>query len=328
MSVERLQELIRASDPEIRRQSVARAAQHAGDEGVDLLLQGLGDEDWRVRKEAVQALLVRNPQPYAIQRLVATLHPGDNVGLRNAAVEALAGLGSLAIDALSREVHELDADGRKLAAEALARTNHVAALGPLSELCRDADPNVKAAATEAIAEVGRVAPEVALPILEEALSETDSFQLLVALDAIRRLGLAPSWFRLEPVLREAVLRPVGLQLAARLGEPLAAPYFVQQLNHARGQTWLESVTSFGEFIECSRATFEGARSAAQRLTEDVVERLLTLCNNPQEQLHCGGCLSRFGIARRTRVARTRAAPERWSSAGTRGVRRIACPFDR
>lgn len=282
MSYQRLRTLIRSDDPEIRRQTVARSAQQWGDEGVDLLMEGLADEDWRVRKEAVQALMVRPPEPYAVKRLVEALHPGENVGLRNAAVEALGGFGTLAVAAVVEQLSLLDADGRKLAAEALARTNHVAAFGPLAELVEDKDPNVRAAAIEALADVGRVAPEVALPILESALNQKDTFALLVTLDAIRRLGLTPSWYRLRPLLAEPMLLQVGLQLAATLGEPFAAPYFVKQLGRTRGQTWSETLVSFAGFIEKSRAALTQSQLALRDLPQEASERLLLACRDLQE----------------------------------------------
>jgi HEAT repeat protein len=290
LSLERLQEQVRSADAEVRRQGIARVAEHAGNDAVELLMEGLADPDWRVRKEAVQALLVRPVEPYAVSCLVRSLHPGDNVGLRNAAVEALGGFGTLAIDALARELPKLDSDGRKLAAEALSRTSQVAALEPLSTLFKDADPNVRAAATEAVAEVGRLSPEAAWPILEEGLEQQDTFQLLVTLEAIRRLGIVPSWHRLEPLLGEPMLVHVGLQLAAKLHEPLAAQYFVKQLARAKGQSWAVTVHCFAELIESSTPAFEAAQEALLQLSPGASARLMGLCTDPQDPALAGSSL--------------------------------------
>ncbi len=286
MSYERLLQQIRSEDSEVRRQSVARAAQLHGEEAVQLLMAGLADLDWRVRKEAVQAFAARSNDELAVRHLVAALHPGDNVGLRNSAVEALGSYGTLAVDALSRELDSLDADGRKLAAEALAHTNQVAAFAPLQRLATDSDPNVKAAAIEAVAIVGQVSPEAALPILEEGLSETDAFQLLVTLDAIRRLGLTPTWSRLRPLLDDPVLVQVGLHLAGRVGQPEAASYFVEHLERTGGQSFFDTLVSFAELIGHSEQAFVASRKALSSLSEETIERLLEACDEPLEPEHC------------------------------------------
>ena len=104
------------------------------------------------------------PAPWAW--LVETFGPAgeDNVGLRNAAVEALAGYGSASVDALSVALPALDADGRKLAAEALGRTGQTAALLLLGSMANDPDPNVRAAVVEAVAGVGIMACGLVLSV--------------------------------------------------------------------------------------------------------------------------------------------------------------------
>src|SRR5205807_2036727 len=72
------------------------------------------------------------------------------IGLRNAAVEALVGIGPDAVpgavDALSR----LDADGRKLAIEVLGGAPTLAGMRALARSLDDVDPNVVVAAAEGL----------------------------------------------------------------------------------------------------------------------------------------------------------------------------------
>ena len=107
MSYENLQQAMVSEDPEIRRQTVASCSELSGSEVLEILLAGLGDEDWRVRKESVQALVVRPADPTTVSRLVEALFPGENVGLRNAAVEALGGFGSLTVSTVDRALPQL-----------------------------------------------------------------------------------------------------------------------------------------------------------------------------------------------------------------------------
>src|SRR4051812_16878087 len=102
-------------EAEDRRQATALLGVLDVEQAVPLLVRSLGDVDWRVRKEATLAARSFLEERSFIEQLVRLLGPGDNVGLRNAAVEVLAAAGQAATPALSVALASLDADGRKLA---------------------------------------------------------------------------------------------------------------------------------------------------------------------------------------------------------------------
>src|SRR5690606_9934778 len=141
-------------DPELRRRGVQLVPEVVGADRLRLLLLALGDSDWRVRKEAVTVALELGPSADLVAALVGAFAPSENVGLRNAAVETLAGLGGPAVSAVAEALPSLDADGRKLAAEALGRSHDPAALPALEKLATDPDSNVRVAAFDHVAEVG------------------------------------------------------------------------------------------------------------------------------------------------------------------------------
>ncbi|MBM4361697.1 MAG: HEAT repeat domain-containing protein, partial [Deltaproteobacteria bacterium] len=122
-----------SQDPEVRRLAV-RALSRAPEVSPGLVLTALGDVDWRVRKEAVDAARAFAGSRELLSGLVDALLPGDNVGMRNAAVEAIGAHGGAALEVLRARLPGLDADGRKLAVEAAALTADPAALGLLAEL--------------------------------------------------------------------------------------------------------------------------------------------------------------------------------------------------
>src|SRR5262245_31798376 len=128
---------LRAADPEERRSSAAQIPSLSGPGRVRLLLQALGDSDWRVRKEATGVAAALAPDESVLQGLLTALEPGDNVGLRNAAVEALSAFGAAVVSALGSTITSLDADGRKLAVEALSRSGDPSALTVLARLMDD-----------------------------------------------------------------------------------------------------------------------------------------------------------------------------------------------
>jgi hypothetical protein len=107
-----------SSDPEERRHAASRLVECSAEEAIGFMPRALGDDDWRVRKEATAAAAAMSPSPELLRALVGCLLPSENVGLRNAAVEALASHGPASVGLLGEALGQLDPDGRKLAAEA------------------------------------------------------------------------------------------------------------------------------------------------------------------------------------------------------------------
>ena len=69
----------------------------SGGETAELLLRALGDDDWRVRKEAAAISPSIDRRDEIVAALVTALEETVNIGLRNAAVEALVAIGPDAI---------------------------------------------------------------------------------------------------------------------------------------------------------------------------------------------------------------------------------------
>jgi len=138
MTRDNLEQALTAQDPEVRRLAVGELTR-LGAESTAALVRALGDEDWRVRKEATQAIIDMPPSKELAQAVTKALEPNDNVGLRNAAVETLAALGQSAVEALTEASTSLDVDGRKLAADALGQSRHPSAVLLLKALAGDVD---------------------------------------------------------------------------------------------------------------------------------------------------------------------------------------------
>ncbi len=284
-----------SDDPESRRRAVeflrdtlrdphAEELSLDGDASTRYLLRSLGDSDWRVRKQAIEVARSLAPSPELLNGLLLALEPGDNVGLRNAAVEALGAFSEAAVRALSEKVTSLDADGKKLVAEALARTLLPSALDALRPLLQDADPNVRAAALEAIATVGATAASDAFEILAGLLKrpQEETFVRLSALDGINRLGSLLPWPIIEGMLQDPVLQRSALAAAGRSAHPEALPALLSALERARG----------GGVSAVLAALVEYARTAAQNPllvraeapTPAVVTRLLELATSRNDDL--------------------------------------------
>ena len=69
-------------DPEERRRAVGRIADLPPSSRVAPLLSALGDDDWRVRKEAIGLTAELGPEPELLTALADVFEPGDNVAIR------------------------------------------------------------------------------------------------------------------------------------------------------------------------------------------------------------------------------------------------------
>ncbi len=213
---------LESDDPETRRCAAARITSVDEAQAVDLIIRALSDEDWRVRKQASQTAVEFGPVPALLARLVSVFQPGDNVGLRNAAVEALTAFGAHAVRVVVDALASLDADGRKLATEVLGRAQDASALPALEQLMCDPDPNVRMGAIEAMGGLGEMVIDAASRNLVRALSSEDVQERLAALEGLNRLGVVVPWPKLAPLTHDPILRRPALAAASRSGSPQAA----------------------------------------------------------------------------------------------------------
>ncbi len=142
--------LLQQAEPEARRVAVRQIAKVRGREAPELLLRALGDDDWRVRKEATLVAPGLEHREEVVASLVAALEDTVNIGLRNAAVEALVAIGPDAVSATIDALARLDADARKLAVEVLGGVPDARGTAALSRALHDEDANVRVTAAEAL----------------------------------------------------------------------------------------------------------------------------------------------------------------------------------
>jgi HEAT repeat protein len=222
--------MLRETQPEVRRLAVEQLSRLRGPDAARLLLLALGDDDWRVRKEAALVAPSCEPRQLVLHALSGALTERENIGLRNAVVEALIAIGtdsiSLAIDA----VEHLDADGRKLAVEVLGGVPDLRGVLALVKALEDRDANVRGAAAEALGGAGLAgedARSLAVAALARGLSSHDRFAKLTALEALSRLGTKLPWEVFEPSANDPLLRRHAVAAAAGSREPRAIRALVE-----------------------------------------------------------------------------------------------------
>ncbi|MEZ4224427.1 MAG: HEAT repeat domain-containing protein [Polyangiaceae bacterium] len=277
-----LRESLSEQDPETRRRAASQLGEYGGSDLGDLLTRALGDTDWRVRKEAVSAAVGHDSPATVIPALVAALAPGENVGLRNAAVEALAGHGEDAVKALAVAIPSLDADGRKLAVDAVAKGGHPSALILLRSLVEDEDPNVRLAAIEALAAIGNACAGDAVRLLSQCLKSADVLARLAALDGLNRLHAIVEFDDVAALIDEPLLAPAAMQALGRTGDARAAALLGSRLAAADAPQLPGTVRAFGDLVESSDDARSAARRVLQSSSPGATQRLVALLSQAED----------------------------------------------
>jgi HEAT repeat protein len=261
-------------DAELRRLVVRALEQSPVDTACDVLPVVLGDDDWRVRKEGIQLAHALAERADIVSVLVEALRsPSDQVALRNAAVEALAGLGAAAApsveDALTKG--NLDADGRKLAIDVLAGARQPRSTPVLIDALGDVDPNVRYAAAEALGLIG--GPD-AIEALQSMLGREDRFLRLVALEGLNRLDAIVPEVILRGFLQDKILRHAAIAALGRTGDPDAIGALIGALDDASRHVGETAMRALSAVIRDDADSALRARELAHTASDVARKRVL------------------------------------------------------
>jgi HEAT repeat protein len=274
--------LFEQGEPEARRVAVQQISKVRGREVSELLVRALGDEDWRVRKEGALVAPGLGRREEVIAALIAALEETVNIGLRNAAVEALVAIGADAVGATIDALRRLDADARKLAVEVLGGIADARGTAALAVALDDEDANVRVAAAEALgnaALAGEEARDQATQALVIALSTSDTFLKIASLDALARLEARLPWSVFEPCVADPMLRRYAIAAAAGSREPAAVRALAQAAGDPSPTIAREALVSLGDLVAasedddsligCARGALDSfGHSNAQRAASD------------------------------------------------------------
>lgn len=204
---------------------------------LPLLFTAMGDESWRVRKEAVAVLVAAEPVgDEAVEGLIRLLRSSDNAGLRNSAVESLERLGGVAVEPLCRYLDDPDHDLRKFVIDVLGSIRCASCVPLLVKALKDSDPNVRVAAAENLGKIGDTA---AVPALLAVLAEDEIWLKFTVLDALALIGAPVPFSALAPLLSERLLRRAVYDCLGALGDHSALPLLFQGLEE-KGRSPRES----------------------------------------------------------------------------------------
>lgn len=261
-----------SEDAEVRRRAVAALAHEGDGDRARLLIAALGDADWRVRKEAALVAIEMADTWDLFAPLVDALCQGENVGLRNAALEVLERLGPRAARALLDALPAVPASARKFIVAALGFAGS-AGVGKLAELSNDPDPNTAQAALEALARVGGRGAEDAL---RAHLSNASPVARLAALEGLERLEARLTYDQLAPLLADRLVRRLAVRVLGWSDDRRSIPALYGVLGDPSPATVAEAVSALGRVLEHGGPCAEEAARHAGSMSESTRNTLRAL----------------------------------------------------
>jgi HEAT repeat protein len=211
---------------EERMQGLKALRRHGVETDLGLVCQALGDESWRVRKEAVQLFLDMPRAGELAGEVIELLHAQDNAGLRNAAVEILVRLGSQALPFLLEELSCSDHDVRKFVLDILGDIGDESCAQSMLPALSDPDENVRSAAAE---NLGKLCAAEAVPMLLDAMDRADLWLRFTILEALARIGETVPVARLLEFSDQKLLRKALFDCLGRIGGIEAVPVLIRGL---------------------------------------------------------------------------------------------------
>ncbi len=281
MTLDEIRAALNDSDAEVRRQAVVAIDGGEDKELGELLLSALADDDWRVRKEAVNVARKQAVQLDILSGLVDAIVQEDNFGLRNAALEVLENLGTRAAEVLLDALPKVPGHARKFVVEALACGGDERVIPALVEAASNGDSIVMAAAIDALAAIGGTEAELAL---RAQLASSDSFHRMAAIDGLNRLDAYVPWEELAPLLSDRLVRRVALSAIGRCGRIEAVDPLFRALSER--STYIVSAAIVG-LAQLGFGPSEIAREVADRvieLSEETRSRLRILLDKGSKEV--------------------------------------------
>ncbi len=268
-----LEALLGSEDPEVRRRGLASLARSEDSARGRRLMCALGDEDWRVRKEAARVAATVAESWGLLPDLVDALVQGDNVGLRNASLEVLERLGPSAASALLVALPRVPDGARKFLVAALGHAGR-AGVDRLAELSADPDRNTAQAALEALARIGGQRAEAAL---RRHLASEDPVQRVAALEGLERLEATVSLGELRVLLDDRLLRRLALRTLGFCEDPEVVAVLIDALSDGSATTAIEATVALGRLMQRGGAPARALRERATLLDASTRATLRSVC---------------------------------------------------
>ena len=212
-NLQEIRNALQSVDEETRRSALYSLRKFSCLDAQAIMFSAMGDESWRVRKEAVECYVCSNPDSSSILQLLNQFRDDENAGLRNSAAEAVIRLGSAAAAPLMSMVKDRDADVRKIVIDVMGAIGDRTFVPALIQALRDSELNVASAAAEQLGVLGDSnASEYLMQSIVARNEVLFSFSALGALRLLAKPAAVPdSLLKLadQDILRKAVFECLG-----------------------------------------------------------------------------------------------------------------------
>jgi HEAT repeat protein len=213
MDLRKIRGALQSADEEIRRSALNSLRNIPGLDAQAIIFTAMGDESWRVRKEAVEFYVHSKPDLDSVEQLLNLLRNEDNAGLRNSAAEAVIRLGSASASPLIKMVQDEDADVRKFVIDVMGAIGDPVFVPALLQALKDSDVNVASAAAEQLGALGDTeAAEQLMQAIQVRNEVLFRFSALEALGILAKPASVPeALLKLadQDILRKAVFECLG-----------------------------------------------------------------------------------------------------------------------
>ena len=268
---------LQSDDEEIRRSALQTLRAFPRSDAQSLLFTAMGDESWRVRKEAVECYIFSKPDLDSIEQLLNLLRDDDNAGLRNSAAEAVIRLGAVCASPLMAMVQDQDADVRKFVVDVMGAIGDQIFVPALLRALNDPEVNVASAAAEQLGVLGDA--EAAEHLMKAILARDE---VLFRFSALGALGLlakpAPVPEALVKLAEQDILRKAVFECLGTIADDSSFKLLLNGFSCSQKNSRAAAVKAlyrvYGRSSEASQARI---REALQLLKEnDIISGLLEL----------------------------------------------------
>ena len=250
-----IQSALQSTDEETRRGALQklRGRSLSVSDIRELLFSAMGDDSWRVRKEAVDIFISASSDDQSILELLELLRNEDNVGLRNSAAETLIRLGSRAVAPLKCLAGDDDPDVRKFVLDVMGSIGNSEFLPSLRGALCDRNVNVAAAAAE---HLGNLNDTATVPDLIDAIiaNKSDFFRF----SALAALGKMTSHVRIpdEIILMadQDILRKGVYDCLGSISDETAAPILLNGFLSLQKSSRRAAIVAWYRIFSRSNAT--------------------------------------------------------------------------
>ena len=247
---EEIRNALKSSDEELRRAVVDSLRGKDLDDVCEFIFTAMGDDSWRVRKEAVNVFVAAGPSGQRIAALLELLRDEGNAGLRNSAAEAIIMLGAQAAGQLEALAGDADPGVRKFVIDMMGGIGRAEFTPVLLAALHDPDVNVSAAAAEHLGTIGGTG---AVPELLAAIAANDNvFFRFSALSALGKLGIpAPVPEEIKKLVGQEIFSKVVYDCLGSIGDHTAAPILLEGFLSSQKSTRCAAVKAFNRILQRS-----------------------------------------------------------------------------